>query len=176
MSETEVLLNKTWIWRLKLFFGIRQGRKDTLNLRKFSLLEVLKYSALSSMHYHIFLSFCYLVTQSCPTHCDPMDCSWSYFSVHGISQSRILEWVAISFPRGSSWPRDWTCVSCLAGEFFTTEPPGKILSSLYYPIIPLILIYETTNNLALLYYHSTFNNFRERKEWCFHFASFKDKY
>ena len=40
-------------------------------------------------------------------------------SVHGILQARILEWVAIPFSRGSSWPRDWTRVSCIAGRFFT---------------------------------------------------------
>ena len=40
-------------------------------------------------------------------------------------EKRILEWVAISSSRVFSWPRDWTCVSCLAGRFFTTEPPGK---------------------------------------------------
>ena len=45
--------------------------------------------------------------------------------VHGISQARILEWVAISFSRGSSLPRDWTCVSCTAGRCFIAEPPGK---------------------------------------------------
>ena len=45
---------------------------------------------------------CVLVTQLCPTLCDPMDCSLSGFSVHGILQARILEWVAIPFPRGSS--------------------------------------------------------------------------
>ena len=48
------------------------------------------------------------------------------YSVHGILQARILEWASISFSRGSSRPRDWTRVSCLAGEFFTTEPPGKL--------------------------------------------------
>ena len=53
-----------------------------------------------------------LVTQSCLTLCDPMDCSPSGFSVHGILQARIREWVAISFSRGCSWPRDWTPVSC----------------------------------------------------------------
>ena len=47
------------------------------------------------------------------------------FSVHGISQARTLEWVAISFSRGSSWPRDQTRVCCIAGRFFTTEPLGK---------------------------------------------------
>ena len=46
-------------------------------------------------------------------------------SVHGILQSRILEWVAISSSRGSSQPRDGTHISCIAGGFFTTEPPGK---------------------------------------------------
>ena len=51
------------------------------------------------------------ITQSCPTVCDPMDCSLPGSSVHGISQARILEWVAISYPRGSSWPRDQTWVS-----------------------------------------------------------------
>ena len=45
-------------------------------------------------------------------------------SVHGISQSRILEWVAISFSRESSSPKDSTCVSCIAGGFFTIESPG----------------------------------------------------
>ena len=50
-------------------------------------------------------------------------------SVHGISQGRILVGVAISYSRGSSWLRDWTCISpssALAGGFFTTEPPGKL--------------------------------------------------
>ena len=48
------------------------------------------------------------VTQSCPTlHC-PKDCSPPGSSVHGVSQARALEWVAISFSRGSSWPWDWT--------------------------------------------------------------------
>ena len=57
------------------------------------------------------------VTQSCPTHCSPMDCSLPGSSVHGILQARILEWVAISFSRGSSQPRDWTWVSCIVGSY-----------------------------------------------------------
>ena len=64
-------------------------------------------------------------TQLCPTLWDPMDCRPPGSSVHGISQARILEWVAISSSRGSSRPRDQTHVSCLAGRFFTTELPGK---------------------------------------------------
>ena len=47
-----------------------------------------------------------LVAQSCPTLCEPMDCSPPGSSVHGIVQARILEWVAVSFSRGSSQPRD----------------------------------------------------------------------
>ena len=66
-----------------------------------------------------------LVTQSCPTLCNPMDHSPPGSSVLGISQARILAWIAISFTRGSCQPRNWTHVSCLAGGFFTAEPPGK---------------------------------------------------
>ena len=60
------------------------------------------------------------VTQSCPPLCDSVDCSPSGSSVHGILQTIILEWVAISFPRGSSKPRDRTLVSHMAGRFFTS--------------------------------------------------------
>ena len=52
----------------------------------------------------------------CPTLYDPVDCSSPGSSVHGISQTRILEWVAISFSRGSSWPRDWICISCIGRQ------------------------------------------------------------
>ena len=60
-----------------------------------------------------------LVAQLCPALCNPMDCSLPGSSVHGILQARILEWVDIPFPRGSSQPRDWTWASCTAGRFFT---------------------------------------------------------
>ena len=59
------------------------------------------------------------VGQSCPTLCDPIDCSLPSSSVHGIFQARVLKWVAISFSRGSSQPRDWTWVSCIAGRHCT---------------------------------------------------------
>ena len=61
------------------------------------------------------------VAQSCRTLCDPMDCSLLDFSVPGIFQARILEWVATSFSRRSSQPRGQTWVSCIAGRFFTTS-------------------------------------------------------
>ena len=55
------------------------------------------------------------VTQSCPTLCNPMD-----YTVHGILQARILEWVVAPFSRGSSQPRDQTQVFHIAGRFFTS--------------------------------------------------------
>ena len=60
-----------------------------------------------------------LVAQLCPTLCNPMDWSPPGFSVHGILQARILEWVSIPFSRGSSPPRDRIWVSCTKGRFFT---------------------------------------------------------
>ena len=65
--------------------------------------------------------------------CNSMDHSPPGSSVHGILQTRILEWVAMLSSRGSSWPRDRTCISCIfcfAGEFFTAEPLGKPLLDL----------------------------------------------
>ena len=59
------------------------------------------------------------VTHSCPTLCDPVDCSLPGSSIQGILQARILEWIAISFSRGSSRPRDRTQVSHIAGRRFT---------------------------------------------------------
>ena len=56
------------------------------------------------------------------TLCASMDCSLQGTSVHGILQTRILEWVAMPFSKGSSWPKDQisiSCISCLAGRFFT---------------------------------------------------------
>ena len=85
--------------------------------------------------------------QSCPTVCDPMHCSQPGSSVQGVLQARILEWVAVPFCRGSSWPRDWTGVSykspILAGRFFILVPPGKpllyFISPLTFPTPYLIL-------------------------------------
>ena len=68
------------------------------------------------------------INQSCLTFCDPVDCSPPGSSVYGISPARILEWVVIFSSRGSSRPGAQTCisqVSCSAGPFFTTEPPGR---------------------------------------------------
>ena len=60
-----------------------------------------------------------LVTQSCPTLCNPKDGSPPGSSVHGILQMRILEWVTVPFSRRSSQPRDQIQVSYIAGRLFT---------------------------------------------------------
>ena len=67
------------------------------------------------------------VAQSCPTLCDPMDCSLPGSSVHGIFQARVLEWIAISFSRGSSQTRDWTWVSRIVDRRFTVWATRDVL-------------------------------------------------
>ena len=86
---------------------------------------------------------CCLITDSCLTLCNPMDYSPPSFSVHGIAQARIMEWVAISFFRSSSQSRDQTHVSCIVGGLFTAEPPAKPTA------IPL-LIWELSTDVKSL--------------------------
>ena len=72
--------------------------------------------------------FCWSITQLYLTLCDPMNCSLPGSSVHGIFQARMLEYFVISSSRGCSQSKNRThvsCVSCMAGRFFTTEPPGN---------------------------------------------------
>ena len=82
--------------------------------------------------------------QSCPTLCDPMDCSLLGSSVHGILQARILEWVGVFSSKGSSQPRNRTHISCSAGRFFTAEPWGKPMK----PHVPR----EVASNYCLALY------------------------
>ena len=70
------------------------------------------------------------IAQSCPTLCDPRDCGLPSSSVHGIFQAIVLELIAISFSSGSSWPRDRTQVSCIAGRFFTNWAVREYIASL----------------------------------------------
>ena len=73
------------------------------------------------------------VTQSCLTLCDPMDCSRS--SVHGIFQAIVLEWIAISFSRGSSQPRDRTQVSCIVDRCFTVWATREVYQRLVFVFV-----------------------------------------
>ena len=82
----------------------------------------------SYMSWSHLYKYIHIIAKSCLTLATP----WTV-SVHGILWARILEWVAISFSRVSSWPSDWTWVSCFAGRFFTSLPTelwGKPLKSL----------------------------------------------
>ena len=92
-----------------------------------------------------------LVTQLCPRLCNPMDYSLPGSSVHGILQARILEWIAISFSGGSSWPRDRTQVSCIAGRFFAVwaiREAGGLF------ILAPSLLYSTTMSFKFSVYPS----------------------
>ena len=116
------------VWWNKYFHGVRRkGFSDSNRAERLSLAEVHQRApadwvippssrewqgrGLSSGR----VLWCELVcAQSCMTPCDPMDCSLSGSSVHRILQARIREWVAISFSRGSSWPRGQTRVSYIS--------------------------------------------------------------
>ena len=69
------------------------------------------------------------VAQSCPTLCNPMDCSLPLSSIHGIFQARVLEWVAISFSRGPSQLRDRTWVSHIVGRRFTIWATREVMGN-----------------------------------------------
>ena len=109
------------------FFYLVQCHQDSVMLvckRTEPALPLLSCNSLEGTENHrildpeMILMWCEVI-QSCPTVCDPMNCSLQRPSVHGIFQARVLEWVVISFSRGSSWPRDQTRVSCIVGRRFT---------------------------------------------------------
>ena len=76
--------------------------------------------------------------QSCSTVCNPMDCSMLCSSVHEVLQRKILEWVVISISRGSSWPRDWTCissVSCIGRQVLYHQHHLDKMNQFFLPLI-----------------------------------------
>ena len=75
-------------------------------------------------NFYCILLGCSFVTQLCSTLANPMDFN---SAVRGISQARILDRVAMPSSRGSSWSRDWTPVSCIAGGFFTVWTTREFL-------------------------------------------------
>jgi len=97
-----------------------------------------KLTSFLNHYYHWVLPglYCMCVKwlQSCLTDCDPTDGSPQGSSVRVILQARLLEWVAMPSSRRSSQSRNRShisCVSCIAGRFFTAEPPGKSLGHYY---------------------------------------------
>ena len=155
-----------------------------LSIKKITLccFSFLAFSALSSVKLiyvvmwnscaFIFLLFYFMnmcqvfVTQSCWTLCNPMNCSLPGFSVHGILQARILQWVAISSSRGSSQSRDWTWLSCISGGFFTIWAPREVWihqKSLIDLMIDRHLGYYSIvgiNILVVFYYYFIFKTFK----------------
>ena len=131
---TTVLLDKTW----RMYWSMGPWRIHWNSSEFYLLTRYVVYSILPSNSNSVYESL--LVMQSCPALCDPMDCSLTGFSVHGILQARILQWVAISFSRGSSQPRDRIWVSCIAGRFFTIWATEKPL--VFYKKALLILLME----------------------------------
>ena len=90
------------------------------------------------------------VTQSCPALCSSKDLrSPSGSSVHGIFQARILEWVAISFSRRSSPPRDWTHVSCIVSKLFIDWATREAHCTVLINFISYFKMSEETNKCAL---------------------------
>ena len=97
--------------------------------------------------------------QSCLTHCDLMDSRPPGSSVHGTLLARILEWIAMSSSRGSSWSCDWTHVSCssyVVGRFFTTEPPGSLYILLRYLFFYFIIYVGCSSMLVTCILHLPF--------------------
>ena len=88
--------------------------------------------AMCQMLYTKDLVFVCLVAQSCPTLCNPIDCSPLSPLSMGILQARTLEWVAMPSSRASSQPSDWTWVSHIAGGFFTVWATREALLSPYF--------------------------------------------
>ena len=86
--------------------------------------------------------------QSCPILCGPMD-----YTVHGILQARILEWVAFPFSRGSSWSRNQTGVSCIVGGFLTSWGVREAFALLINPILLFFFLFPFHSFLTLPKYY-----------------------
>ena len=120
-----------------------------------------------NMHWTLRCCYC-LVAELCRHLVTP----WTGSSAHRISQARILKWIVVTFSRGSSWHKDQTLVSCLAGRFFTIEPPWSIVLMLN--ILNLIIVLWLHKRIPLFFgeFHSrikgtwilkiTFNCYRKK--------------
>ena len=133
-EETEYIIHNKFCQSSKTKDCLRKKPKASNSGGRFWIISLVDMTPSREWHFiSSFFSQCFAVLiQSCLSLCDPMDCNLPGSSVHGIFQARILEWVAISFSRGPSQPKDQTYISCsltLAGRFFTSEPSEKPLES-----------------------------------------------
>ena len=116
----QTLLTKTCVWR-QVIYWYRCGQRHIYFEKSNQPQKLLVGLDKHPLEYSIPPEFMYMCANSGPAFCDPVDCSPPGSSLHGISQARILERVAMLSSRGSSRPRDWALVSCIAGRFFTTR-------------------------------------------------------
>ena len=106
-------------------------------------------------HMCVYISHTYMCVhakslQLCLTLCDPTDCGLPISSVHGILQTRILGKAAMPSSRGSSWPRNRTCISCIAGGFFYCWATGEAHTHTTYTLIILNYFhYEKINDFYI---------------------------
>ena len=105
------------------------------------------------------------VAQSCRTPCDPMDCSPPGSSIHGFFQARILEWVAISFYRRSSRPRDWTGVSHIVGRRFTILATGEVHPTNSKHLLFAFFRKSLSTVISSYSYQGGDISIRQRKQW-----------
>ena len=110
----------------------------------------------------VCVCLCVLVAQLCQILCDPMDCGLPGSSIHGIFQARILEWVAISFSRGSSQPRDRIWVSHIVGRLFIDWARDVIYIYMASIIYMIINIYEFQYRYCIIYNGILLSH---KKEW-----------
>ena len=123
------------------------------------------------LNFHLVRLPLYLWVQSlnCVPLCKPLDCSPPCSCIHGIFQARILEWVAISFPRRSSWPKDWTQFSCISftGSQITTEPPCSsscsVTSHVQLFATPWIAAHQTSLSFTI---SCSCSNSCSSSQWC----------
>ena len=96
-----------------------------------------------------------LVAQSCLTLWVPLDCSPPGSSVHGILLARILGWIAMPSSKISSWPRDWTWVSCIAGRLFTVWATREaVVAQMVNPILYYTILYFKYSTYYTILYFS----------------------
>ena len=155
MAETENSLNKLYDW-----YGFNQVGNFRWNTKKLDfkhphgwLICLIQKHSLCYM----CVCLCVFIAQLCPTLCNPVDYSPPGSSVHGSLQARILEWIVISYSRGSSQPRDQTWVSCIAGGFFTIWAPGRPMLC-YMSTQNLQRLTEGISSWHLYYYNWSLNN------------------
>ena len=134
-------MNFRWLWCVSVGSSIVTN-VPLYKIQRFLCFYILSHNELGNADDVCYLddgdvSVSLLVSQSCPTLCDLIDCSSPGSSVRGIVQARILEWVVISSYRGSSQSWGWiliSCVSCIAARFYTSslwKSPIMVLGKAY---------------------------------------------